>query len=259
MDPEKPVRQELRVVSHNLGGQNDDGGRVTATWALPLVLAGVLVVGESASADSEIYGYVGPNGVFEMTNVPTDQRFRSAESQVRRLSHRASAEEVEEAVKRYAFQFQLHPALLLAVIKAESDFNPTVISRSGAVGLMQLIPETAIRHGVLNLYDTGDNIRGGARHLRYLLDRFNGNVRLAVAAYNAGERRVERYRAIPPYPETRDYVRKVMIYYKSFRGDYQASPGKAVFWPCTTSRCNWSHCLSLRICETHGMQSGNRG
>ena len=154
MDHEKAVRQELRVVSHNLGGQSDDGGRVTATWALPLALAGVLVAGEPASADSEIYGYVGPNGVFEMTNVPTDQRFRSAESQVRRLSHRASAEEVEEAVKRYAFQFQLHPALLLAVIKAESDFNPTVISRSGAVGLKQLIPETAIRHGVLNLYGT---------------------------------------------------------------------------------------------------------
>ena len=228
MDHEKAVRQELRVASHNLGDQSHEGRCTTAGWAVPLVLAGVLAAGESASDDSEIYGYVGPSGVFEMTNVPTDQRFRSAESQVRRLSHRASAEEVEEAVKRYAFQFQLHPALLLAVIKAESDFNPTVISRSGAVGLMQLIPETAIRHGVLNLYDTGDNIRGGARHLRYLLDRFNGNVRLAVAAYNAGERRVERYRAIPPYPETRDYVRKVMIYYKSFRGDYQVSPGKAV-------------------------------
>ena len=66
-----------------------------------------------------------------------------------------------------------------------------------------------------NLYDTGDNIRGGARHLRYLLDRFNGNIRLAVAAYNAGERQVERYHAIPPYPETRDYVRKVMIYQRA--------------------------------------------
>lgn len=133
-----------------------------------------------------------------------------------------------EAVERYAWQFHLHPALLLAVIKAESDFNPTVIPWSGAVGLMQLIPETAIRYGVQNLYDTGDNIRGGARHLRYVLDRLNGNVRLAVAAYNAGERRVERHPAIPPYPETRDHVRKVMIDYKSFRGDYQAGPAKAV-------------------------------
>ena len=149
------------------------------------------------------------------------------------------------------------PPLLLAVIKAESDFNPTVISRAGAVGLMQLIPETAIRHGVHNLYDTGDNIRGGARHLRHLLDRFNGNVRLAVAAYNAGERRVERYRAIPPYQETRDYVRKVMIYYKEFRGDYQATPGRRCCWPCTTSRCSWSHGRSLWRCATHGLGPGS--
>ena len=200
----------------------------SVSWAIPLAIASALIVGDSASGESDIYGYVGANGVFEMTNVPTDRRFRPAESHVSRLSHRVSVEEVENAVERYAWQFHLHPALLLAVIKAESDFNPTVISHAGAIGLMQLIPETAIRHGVQNLYDTGDNVRGGARHLRYLLDRFNGNVRLAVAAYNAGERRVERYHAIPPYPETRDYVRKVMIYYKSFRGDYQASPRKAV-------------------------------
>lgn len=222
------TRPERRVLCAGHVVERAEGGLMSATWAIPLALAGALVAGESASADSEIYGSVGPNGVFEMTNVPTEQRFRRADSQVHRFSSRVSAEEVEAAVQRYAFQFQLHPALLLAVIKAESDFNPTVISRSGAVGLMQLIPETAIRHGVENLYDTGDNIRGGARHLRYLLNRFNGNVRFAVAAYNAGEHRVERYRAIPPYPETREYVRKVMIYYKSFRGDYQASPRKAV-------------------------------
>ena len=229
MNHGQSVRLLSRATNQSSGGQRDDGMRIAITWVIPLALTGMLVVGDSVAAESEIYGYVGPNGVFEMTNVPTDQRFRPAESQARRLSHRVQAEEVEEAVERYAWQFQLHPALLLAVIKAESDFNPTVISRSGAVGLMQLIPETAIRHGVQNLYDTGDNIRGGARHLRSLLDRFNGNVRLAVAAYNAGERRVERYRAIPPYPETRDYVRKVMIYYKRFRGDYQASPGRAVW------------------------------
>ncbi|MBS0169286.1 MAG: lytic transglycosylase domain-containing protein [Nitrospira sp.] len=202
--------------------------RMPVAWTIPLALAGALAAGDSVFAESDIYGYVGANGVFEMTNVPTDRRFRPADSHARRLAHRVSVEEVGEAVERYAWQFHIHPALLLAVIKAESDFNPTVISRAGAVGLMQLIPETAIRHGVHNLYDTGDNIRGGARHLRYLLDRFNGNVRLAVAAYNAGERRVERYRAIPPYQETRDYVRKVMMYYKSFRGDYQTSPAKAV-------------------------------
>lgn len=80
----------------------------------------------------------------------------------------------------------------------------TVISKAGAVGLMQLIPETAIRHGVLNLYDTRDNIGGGAKHLRYFLDRFHGNIRLALAAYNAGEKKVDRYRQIPPFKETQE-------------------------------------------------------
>jgi soluble lytic murein transglycosylase len=107
--------------------------------------------------------------------------------------------------------------LLLAVMKAESSFNPVVVSKAGAVGLMQLIPETAIRHGVRNLYDTEENVAGGARHLRYLIDRFHGNLRLALAAYNAGERNVDRYGKIPPYKETRLYVQKVMAYY----GDYK--------------------------------------
>ncbi len=105
----------------------------------------------------------------------------------------------------------------MAVIKAESDFNPIVISKAGAVGLMQLIPETAIQHGVRNLYDTRDNIAGGARHLRYLLDRDHGNVRLALAAYNAGERKVDRYRKISHYKETRAYVKKLMRFYRDYR------------------------------------------
>ncbi len=228
MNTRRPTRHAMHPM--NRTGRHDSGvdERSPMAWTAPLVCVGILVFSDGVEAGNEFYGYVDTGGTLELTNVPTDGRFKPAETQVRRLQRRASAEEVEEAVGRYAWQYNLHPALLLAVIKAESDFNPTIISRAGAVGLMQLIPETAIRHGVENLYDTDDNIRGGARHLRYLLDRFNGNVRLAVAAYNAGERRVERYRAIPPYQETRDYVRKVMIYYKSFRGHYQTSPGKAV-------------------------------
>jgi soluble lytic murein transglycosylase len=138
--------------------------------------------------------------------------------------HPASAAELQRAVTRAAQQHHLHPALLLAVMKAESSFNPLVVSKAGAVGLMQLVPETAMRHGVQNLYDTNENVAGGARHLRYLLDRFHGNTRLALAAYNAGERKVDRYKQIPPYKETRHYVQKVLSYYRDYRKETSLLP-----------------------------------
>ena len=179
-------------------------------------LAMIVFAASAALADEELYGYVSSTGTVHVTNVPTDQRF--GEINLKPRYHAAvSDQELEEAVIRYADEYRLSPALLLAVMKAESSFDPTVISKAGAVGLMQLIPETAIRHGVRNLYDTRDNIGGGARHLRYLLDRFHGNIRLALAAYNAGEKKVDRYRRIPPFKETQLYVKKVMGYYREYR------------------------------------------
>jgi soluble lytic murein transglycosylase-like protein len=139
-------------------------------------------------------------------------------------SQAASPAELERAVTRAAQQHHLHPALLFAVMKAESSFNPIVVSKAGAVGLMQLVPETAMRHGVRNLYDTNENVAGGARHLRYLLDRFHGNTRLALAAYNAGERKVDRYKQIPPYKETQHYVQKVLSYYRVYRKEASLLP-----------------------------------
>jgi soluble lytic murein transglycosylase-like protein len=136
----------------------------------------------------------------------------------------ADGTELERAVNRAAKQHRLHPALLFAVMKAESSFNPIVVSKAGAVGLMQLVPETAMRHGVQNLYDTNENVAGGARHLRYLLDRFHGNTRLALAAYNAGEGKVDRYKQIPPYKETRHYVQKVLSYYRDYRREARLIP-----------------------------------
>jgi soluble lytic murein transglycosylase len=170
----------------------------------------------SAFGIEEMYRYISPNGTVHMTNVPSDRRFSPLAN--KRTYHASILDqELEDAVAQYAEEYRLSPALVMAVIKAESDFNPIVISKAGAVGLMQLIPETAIQHGVRNLYDTRDNIAGGARHLRYLLDRYHGNVRLALAAYNAGERKVDRYRQIPPFKETRAYVKKVMGFYRDYR------------------------------------------
>lgn len=188
------------------------GARIAA-WAAIILLA---TSAPSVLADVDIYRYVSPNGTIYMTNVPSAPMFAPV---TRKARYHASIadQELEEAVARYAAEYRLSPALLMAVMKAESDFNPTVISRAGAVGLMQLIPETAIRHDVRNLYDTKENIAGGARHLRYLLDRFHGNVRLALAAYNAGERKVDRYRQVPPFKETRIYVKKVMGFYRDYR------------------------------------------
>ena len=181
----------------------------------------VMLIANSAPivlSDAQVYEYVGPTGQVSLTNVPTNERVTAVRRKARYHSGVADLE-LEQAVDRAAQQHHVQPALLLAVMKAESSFNPTAVSKAGAVGLMQLIPETAIRHGVHNLYDANDNITGGAKHLRYLLDRFHGNIRLALAAYNAGERKVDRYRQIPPYKETQDYVKRVLVYYRSYKKD----------------------------------------
>jgi soluble lytic murein transglycosylase-like protein len=174
-------------------------------------------------ADAPVYGYIDPMGQVSLTNVPTNERVTALRHKTSYHSGVANLE-VKQAVIRAAQQHHVQPALLLAVMKAESSFNPIAVSKAGAVGLMQLIPETAIRHGVRNLYDANDNITGGAKHLRYLLNRFHGNIRLALAAYNAGEHKVDRYGQIPPYKETQDYVKKVLVYYRSYKKEGWVMP-----------------------------------
>ncbi len=120
-------------------------------------------------------------------------------------------------VRRAAARQHVDPALLRAVIHAESAFHTNAISRAGAEGLMQLMPATQRRFGVNDPFDPGQNIRAGARYLRKLLDMFNGNVRLAAAAYNAGENAVKKYNGVPPYNETRNYVKRVSILYSRYK------------------------------------------
>lgn len=128
----------------------------------------------------------------------------------------SAASRFKEAVEAAARRHALDPALVHAVIEAESNYNPYAVSPKGAEGLMQLMPTTARRFGVANSFDFAENLQGGVRYLRYLLDLF-GDERLAVAAYNAGEKAVIRYGGIPPFAETRSYVRKVTERYQAGR------------------------------------------
>jgi soluble lytic murein transglycosylase-like protein len=116
---------------------------------------------------------------------------------------------IDEAVDQIAAQQSLPPQLLHSVIKVESNYNPLAVSNKGAQGLMQLIPATARRFGVSNAFNPVENIQGGAKYLRYLLDLYQGDYPLALAAYNAGEGAVAKYRGVPPYKETQNYLQLV--------------------------------------------------
>ncbi|MBH0187322.1 MAG: lytic transglycosylase domain-containing protein [Nitrospira sp.] len=191
-----------------------------------LVTSSLLTAAPTARA--EMYQYVDANGTISLTNVPSDMRYRRIDTLSNRLHATISEQELEPMISRFSRQHQLHPALIRAVIKAESGFDPHAVSRAGAVGLMQLMPQTAIRMDVRDLYDPEDNIGGGTKYLRQLLDRFRGNLPLALAAYNAGEHVVDRYRTLPPYTETRQYVRKVLGYYRGFLTRDLAATGHVI-------------------------------
>jgi len=126
-----------------------------------------------------------------------------------RLARHPATGPLADMVRRLAPQYRLSPDLVLAVIEAESNFDPRAVSPKNAQGLMQLIPETAERFGVTDVWDPEQNLRGGMAYLRWLLDRFDGDVRLALAGYNAGAQAVDRHRGIPPFEETRAYVSRI--------------------------------------------------
>ena len=191
--------------------------------------AGTLV---PAAAQADIYRYVDEHGTVHFTNVPDDNRFklymttrRDPDLVSNALASRSVRHYSTEARKRYhahilaaARVYSLEPALLHAVISAESGYDALARSPKGARGLMQLMPDTARRYGVQNPLDPEQNIYGGAAYLRDLLTLFRNDLKLALAAYNAGEGSVLEYgNRIPPYRETTRYVPKVLSYYQRYK------------------------------------------
>ena len=187
-----------------------------AAVALALTAAG--------SSRADIYKTVGPDGVISFTNSPKQggklyARTDAPKPAVHMPSDSSPGrrDRYDEHIRQAATLYQIPEELVRAVIKVESDFDPRAVSPANARGLMQLIPETADRMLVTDVFDPRQNIFGGVRYLRVLANLFNGDIELTLAGYNAGEGAVMRHGGIPPYPETVDYVKRVLGYYREYR------------------------------------------
>lgn len=188
------------------------------TLAESLTILLVLVGGSVSQAWADIYSFVDAEGVVHFTNVPVDGRYRFKEKEyVRKFKvflYESNERQYEPVIQKVAKQEDLDPDLLRSLVSVESNFDPVAISPKGAMGLTQLMPETAKSLGVDNVFHPEQNLEAGARHLRALLEKYDGDVMLALAAYNAGEKAVEAYQGVPPYPETEAYVREVLRRYR---------------------------------------------
>lgn len=183
-------------------------------------LVSVFFLFSAGSACADFYKFVDEEGVLHITNVPTSSKYRwmMEERKAPRITHNANipGKKFEEIILSASAKYGVDPVLVKAIVKAESDFDSSAVSHVGARGLMQLMPETARLMGVTDAHDPEDNVEGGIRYLSKLLKMFNWKVPLAVAAYNAGENAVLKYGDIPPFSETRTYVKKVLHYYKVY-------------------------------------------
>jgi soluble lytic murein transglycosylase-like protein len=168
----------------------------------------------SPRAFSDIYRYKDDNGVWHFTNVKNDKRYRLYIRTPREKST-AYIKKYEGIIEQASSRFGVASSLIKAVIKTESDFDHRAVSHKGAKGLMQLMPETAGAMDVRDPYDPEENIFGGTKYLSRLLVRFK-DIKMALAAYNAGPDLVEKYQGVPPIPETRTFVQKVMNYYQRY-------------------------------------------
>jgi len=187
----------------------------------------VLLLVSAPQCWAELYIYRAPNGERVVTDRPIqldgyelEHSRLNATGAGRALRYQdspANRQRIEQHIRTAADLYQLEEALIRAVIRQESNFRLNAVSSKGAQGLMQLMPGTARMYQVSDPFDARQNIHAGTRHLRYLLQRYRNDLDLALAAYNAGETAVARYRGIPPYPETQDYVQAVKQWYREYR------------------------------------------
>ena len=201
-----------------------------------LVILGLVAAPGLAAAD--VYAFTDAAGISHFSNVPVDGRYQllisapaeeaagTPAAKERSADWLAKSAQYDGMISGAAKDATVQAQLVRAVIVVESGFNPRAVSKKGAIGLMQLQPATAKRYGVKNIYDPDENVRAGARYLRDLLVRFDSNLELALAAYNAGEQAVERYgRHVPPYRETLAYVPSVMKVYQRLMAQAQSKAG----------------------------------
>jgi len=174
-----------------------------------LVLIAVFMAAPPSWA--EMYVYRDRSGMLLMTDKPYLDD--SDEITKERQWSLSPIHEYQNLIKTISARYQVDPTLVTAIVSAESNFNEIAISRTGAMGLMQLMPDTATQLGVTDPFEPRDNIEGGVKYIRYLLERFDGNIEFAVAAYNCGPGAVEKHGGVPPYGETRRYVKKVFDRY----------------------------------------------
>jgi soluble lytic murein transglycosylase-like protein len=205
----------FQTVSRQFGWHTFERG-----VAFIALLLFVLSIGTQGRA--QIYQYRDVNGVLHFSNVPTSSVLKDTPYKVWGSARKAPPLKIRRSaydhlIREASLRHGVRYPLLKAIVHAESDFNPRAVSSKGAVGLMQIMPQNFEHLNLINPYDPKQNVMAGAKYFRALLDRYNGRVKMALAAYNAGPTAVEHYRRIPPFPETKAYVAKVLRFYKAYQ------------------------------------------
>ncbi len=185
-------------------------------WIFKILIAGLIsAIPTPKPVLADIFMYIDSHGVLHFTNAPTTSQYKLYIKERPKPSEATKTYDpiIKEASIRYGLAF----SLIKAMIRVESNFNSKAVSRKGALGLMQVMPNNLKSLDIGDPFDPKQNIMGGARYFKAMVDRFNGKLPLALAAYNAGPNMVERYKDIPPIEETRNYVKKVMEFFYLYR------------------------------------------